>query len=47
MRIKRNYEGTELTLLFTARLENNALTGKVTVEGQEADLAGTWSAKKK
>jgi acetyl esterase/lipase len=47
MRIKRDYEGTELTLLFTARLENNALTGKVTVEGQEADFAGTWSAKKK
>jgi hypothetical protein len=47
LRIKRDYDGNPLTFLYTGRLENGALSGSVTVEGQEENVSGTWTAKKK
>jgi acetyl esterase/lipase len=47
LRIKREYEGNALTFLYTGRLENGALKGSLTIEGQESEVAGTWTAKKK
>lgn len=47
LRIKRTYEGNEVTFLYSGQLENGSLSGKVTVEGREAEGDGTWSAKRK
>jgi acetyl esterase/lipase len=47
VRIKRNYEGTEVTFIYSGRLENGALAGKVAIEGRESEASGTWSAKRK
>jgi len=47
MRIKRIYDGNEITFLYSGHHEKNALTGTVTVEGGPPEATGTWSARKK
>jgi hypothetical protein len=46
MRITRNFDGTEVTFVYTGRLESGRLSGKAVVEGLEAEVAGDWTAKK-
>ena len=47
MRVKRNFNGTEVTFVYTGRLENGALSGKAAVEGYDVEISGDWAAKKK
>lgn len=47
VRLKRNYEGTEVTFIYSGRLENGSLAGTVVLDGRESEGSGTWSAKRK
>ncbi|MGI8601618.1 MAG: alpha/beta hydrolase [Verrucomicrobiales bacterium] len=47
MRIKRNFDGTDVTIVYTGKLDNGALAGKVVAEGYEDRFSGEWSAKRK
>lgn len=46
-RVKRDFNGTEATLVFTGKLEKGAISGKVQIEGQESLGEGKWTAKRK
>lgn len=47
MRIKKDFDGKETTLVFNGKLEERTLTGKVVIEGREAEYALDWTAIKK
>ena len=47
MRVKRDFNGTPVTLVYTGKLDAGSLAGKVVIEGFEDQASGEWQAKKK
>jgi len=46
MELDRDYDGTSVTLIYTAKLGTDGLSGTVAAKGAEDQFSGTWKARK-
>jgi len=46
MELDRDYDGNAVTLIYTAKLGADGLSGSVAAKGAEDQFSGTWKARK-